>query len=275
MKETPERYSSEQYLIVGGGNMGFAFASGLISASHDPSRITIIEKSAERRAYIQDELSCLALEAIPKNIEFFAVILLCVKPQDAFHVAEQFAAKFNEKQLLISVMAGHSLAVLQQRFQHEMIIRCMPNLPASVGAGVTVYAASPKVSPKMLTIAKSLLLSVGSSIRVESEELLDAATAISGSGPGYLAYIFNQMILSAVDQGFTLDQANQLVIGTIVGTAKYLGETGISPAELQTRVTSPGGTTAAALRVFEGADMGAIIRTAIQAAQTQSKELGA
>jgi pyrroline-5-carboxylate reductase len=174
----------------------------------------------------------------------------------------------------MSIMAGVPFARLHKAFGHDRIIRVMPNTPAAIGAGMSVWAATARVSAEQHQQAKALLGAIGRELFVDDEKKLDMATALSGSGPGYVFLFIEAMIEGGVSVGLTRDQAQELAIQTVYGSAAYAQQTGTSPAELRARVTSPAGTTAAGLLALERAGVRAAIIEAVRAAHQRARELG-
>jgi pyrroline-5-carboxylate reductase len=175
---------------------------------------------------------------------------------------------------VVSVMAGISVARLGALLGHSKIVRAMPNLGAAVGESATVYFASPEVDPEACLSVERFLCSIGRAWRVQDERLVDAATAVAGSGPAYICWLAEQMEGVARELGISEHEAGAVVLQTLKATCSYLENSGQSFAELRTRVTSPGGTTAAALTLLEQCDASAIMQDAIRAAFRRARELG-
>lgn len=198
------------------------------------------------------------------------LVILAVKPQDMHSVR----GALSEETLLLSIMAGVPIRSIVAEFQHERVVRVMPNLPAAANAGMSVWASTPTVDPAQHELTRKLLGAIGREFRVDDESKLDMATAVSGSGPGYVYLFMEAMIEGAVAIGLTRAQAQELVVQTVYGAAVYAQESGHMIAELRARVTSPAGTTAAGLIELEKAGTRAAIISCIQAAHQRAKELG-
>jgi len=203
------------------------------------------------------------------------LIVLAVKPQDAPEACRGLARHLKAGQLVLSIMAGVELATIKSLLNgHNSVVRCMPNLPMQVGKGMTVYFCDPLLSVEQQRLAEVVLNCRGISLKVEREELVDAATAISGTGPAYLYYFLEHFLLSAVKLGFSPEEAHTLVRQTLAGAVEMWDITSITPAELRRMVTSQGGTTAAASAVFDTGRLGEVFAEGIMAAYKRAKELG-
>ena len=264
-----------QLIIVGGGRIGSALCEGLLAASWcPPEHVAIVEVSPDQRAVVGERLGGVAVLA---NLESDHVdadtgVLLCVKPDHA----EAAARRVGEVGVtrVLSVVAGLSSARIEAVFPGPVaVIRSMPNTPVLVRRGVSAIAGGAHVTTADLDWAESILSAVGTVVRV-SERNIDAVTGLSGSMPAYLYLVVESLIDAGVDQGLTREVARQLVIGTFEGSAALLVQTGELPEELRAQVTSPGGTTAAGLRVLEGRAVRAAFLEAVAAATERSRQLG-
>jgi pyrroline-5-carboxylate reductase len=264
-----------ELVIIGGGRMGSALAEGLLSVSwRDREELAIVEQSLEQRAALSrrfPDVSVLAsLELDHVGPRTGAV--LCVKPDHA-EGAARLAAIAGVTRLL-SVVAGLSTARIEAAFPGPVaVIRSMPNTPVLVGKGVSAIAGGSHVTKDDLDWAEGILGAVGSVVRV-TERNLDAVTGLSGSMPAYLYLVVESLIEAGVHQGLSREVSRQLVVGTFEGSAALLVVTGESPEELRAHVTSPGGTTAAGLRVLEGRAVRAAFLEAVAAAAERSRQLG-
>ncbi len=257
--------------IIGGGVMGEAIlAAALERAVFHPSAVTVCELLEHRRAQLQSEYGVATATESKDCMAEADLVILCVKPQEIHSV--QGALRHDA--LLLSIMAGVRIATLEAEFRHSAIIRVMPNTPAAAKAGMSVWTATPSVSPAQRELARGLLGSIGRELYVDDEKKLDMATAVSGSGPGYVFLFIEAMIEGAVLIGLTRKQAEEMVLQTFYGSAVFAQESGRTAADLRAMVTSPAGTTAAGLLELEKSGARAAIIECIQAAHQRARELG-
>jgi pyrroline-5-carboxylate reductase len=257
--------------IIGGGVMGEAIASCLITKQiYTPHDIFITEPSQDRRDYLQDRYG-VSVSGVCANSDETSIILLAVKPQ----IFDQATAKLanTSASLIISIMAGVSLAQLESVFEHRSVVRAMPNTPAQVGAGITAIALGKLVDPSQKIIVESIFKAVGSVIEVP-ESMLNAVTGLSGSGPGYVSLFIEALADGGVAAGLPRAIAMELAIQTVLGTSQMLKETGLHPAQLKDRVTSAGGTTIIGITQLEKSGVRSGIIEAVIAAAQRAKELG-
>ncbi len=245
--------------------MGSALLQGLVNV-HKPDTLAVYEPNAARAAALVDALGIQALPSL-EAVADFETVILAVKPQVLAAVAAQLTLAPDT--LLISILAGASLARLSAAFAVPAIIRAMPNTPALVGAGMTALACAPGVSPGQLAQAEAIFAAVGQVLTVP-EGYMDAVTAVSGSGPGYLAVILEGLIDGGVQAGLPRDLAMTLAVQTMLGTATLAQQEHLHPAVLKDRVTSPGGTTIAGIAVLEAAGLRGTLMQAVQAAYSRS-----
>jgi pyrroline-5-carboxylate reductase len=257
--------------IIGGGVMGEAILhAALERAVFTPEEVTVCELVEHRRAQLQ---SVYAVATTPEAAAAMAgaeLVLLSVKPQEMHSVHGAMAPDA----LLMSIMAGIRVDTIATEFRHERIVRVMPNTPAAARAGMSVWTATEAVTPGQRELARGLLGAIGREMYVSDEAKLDMATAVSGSGPGYVFLFIEAMIEGGVSIGLTRAQAEEMVLQTVYGSAVYAQESGRSAAELRALVTSPAGTTAAGLLELERAGMRAAIIDCIRAAHARAAELG-
>ncbi|MDX2096964.1 MAG: pyrroline-5-carboxylate reductase [Leptolyngbyaceae cyanobacterium bins.59] len=264
--------------IIGGGVMGEALLSRLVTQKiYLPSEILVSEPQTQRRAMLEQKygVSTTSHNDLAVRSE---VLLLAVKPQ-IFDIAvldlqlDVTSEANHPLPLVLSILAGVSLKRLESAFPGQPVIRAMPNTPATVGAGITAIAAGQHVQPYHLERAETIFKAVGEVVEVP-EYLLDAVTGLSGSGPGYVAVAIEALIDGGVAAGLPRPIATKLALQTILGTATLLLETGIHPAELKDRVTSPGGTTIAGIAKLEGSGFRSALIEAVKAASDRARELG-
>lgn len=262
-------------LILGCGNMGSAIAQGLLEKEIFPREdLTLVERretpqtlSLEGKGVKRlDDLD--QLEAVPQ------LVVVAVKPQDAGEALDQLAPKIDGETLIISVMAGVTLAKLRQHLPQGKLIRAMPNTPSAIMMGMTTFCGGPDVDQDDLSIAQVTLGALGKALQVENEGFIDASTAISGSGPAYLFFLAESMIEAAEGFGFSPEDARTLVRQTLEGAASLLARSDEDAADLRAKVTSKGGTTEAALKVFAQHEVQQHLIEGFQAAKTRSEELG-
>ncbi len=259
--------------IVGCGNMGRAFAEGLIrSGIVSSDSLELVERRAERREALIQELGCRCSDSLTTLGSDY--LLLAVKPQDLGECAKVCAPLLKKDTVVISLLAGVSLNVLQKALNgHALVVRSMPNLPAIIGSGMTAFYCAPELPEKRREEVQKIFDAVGESLELKKEDMLNAATAISGSGPAYLYYVLNAWKAAAQDLGFSLAEANILIAQTLTGAAWLWADNDHDEDVLRARVASKGGTTEAAIRVLSEGDVAAIFRRAIRRASERSAEL--
>jgi len=259
--------------IVGAGVMGETLLSGLLRAGRQPDDIVIAERRDDRAIELTDRYGV----SVMTNGEAAAAadtVILVVKPQDMAAVLAEITDRIRSHALVISLAAGITTRYLEERLPAgTAVVRVMPNTPALVDEGMAAISGGSSCDEQHLDEAESLLKSVGRVIRVP-EKQQDAVTAISGSGPAYIFFVVESMIEAGVHLGLPRTTATQLAVQTAFGSAKLLRETGQHPTVLREQVTSPGGTTAAALRELESHSVRAAFLSALQAARDRSEQLG-
>lgn len=261
--------------FIGGGFMGEAMVAGAIRKGlSTPGEISVCEVVDTRRQYMAEAHSVKAVADAGAATDGAEVVVLAVKPQEFPAAGEALSQHVSPDQIVMSIMAGVTIASIKNALGHESIVRSMPNTPASIGEGMTVWTATPAVTGEQADLVRSLLSVLGKEIRVDSEKYIDMATAVSGSGPGYIFLIAEAMIDAAVHIGLRRDVATPMVIQTLLGSARYAAERGLHPAELRNQVTSPGGTTAEGLLALEEAGLRAAFMHAVEAAYQRARELG-
>ena len=262
--------------FIGGGAMGEAMAGGLLAkgvASADD--IVVAEPVAERRKLLAERYGVRTTEDNSAAVADAHLIVLAVKPQSLDDVAPGLWGTLQPSQALLSIVAGVPILRLREAFDHTAVIRVMPNTPAQIGQGMSVWTATETITPEQREAARRILGALGREMYVSDEHYLDIATAVSGSGPGYVFLILEAYIDAAVHVGFSRPEATELVLQTVIGSALYARETGRHPAELRNAVTSPAGTTAAGLLELERAGLRAAFIEAVVASAERSRALGA
>jgi pyrroline-5-carboxylate reductase len=263
------------HLIIGAGNMGGALLSGwLKSKLITPRNLAVLDPSPGVEAVFAIERGAKHLsqpDDIPKTIE---TVMLSIKPQLLSSVSRDLAANLPPGVLIISIMAGVPLTHLQTLFPQAHIVRAMPNTPASIGQGISAYVAAPDLEDAILARAETLLAASGAVVRVDTDEKINAVTAISGSGPAYVFYLVETLEAAGRNLGLDAETAAALAQQTVIGASALLGSSERNPTELRTAVTSPGGTTQAALDVLMAEKgLGPLMREATRAAMERSRYL--
>lgn len=260
--------------IIGAGVMGETLLSGLIRGGHEPGDLMVGEKRPERAVELREKYAV----RVVANTEAAAgadTVALVVKPQDMSDVLAEIAPHLRAGQVLISLAAGITTAFIETRIPDGIaVVRVMPNTPALVDEGMAAISPGTHCDEEHLALTEQMLSVTGRVVRVP-EKQQDAVTAISGSGPAYLFFVVESMIEAGVHLGLPRTTATELVVQTVVGSAKLLRETGTHPTVLREQVTSPGGTTAAAIRELEDHKVRAAFMTAMEAARDRSIALAA
>ncbi|HZR03321.1 MAG TPA: pyrroline-5-carboxylate reductase [Burkholderiales bacterium] len=263
-----------QIIFIGGGNMASALIGGLLQTGVDRGGFRVVEVNAEARAFLQQRFHIDALAQLPGQLLPEEIVLLAVKPQQLSGVAAELNSRL-AGQLVITIAAGIGTALLSRWLGgYEHIVRVMPNTPALVRAGVSALYAMPGVSGGERQRAQAILESVGATVWVEREELMDVVTAVSGSGPAYVFYFMEAVMQAARDLGMAAEQARLLTLETFFGAAALARSSEESPATLRARVTSKGGTTERALSVLDAEAVGAKIAEAVRQAALRAEQLG-
>jgi len=255
--------------------MGRAMLSAIISKGLiNPENITVSDKNKARLKQLKQDFD---VYITGNNIEAVArgdVIVLAIKPQNLAEVMDEIGGQFKTNQLVLSIVAGKSIMTLRQGLKHNVIARAMPNTPAQIGQGMTVWTATVEVTEKQKASIGSILKAMGKEIYVKDESVIDMATAVSGSGPAYVFLFMESLINAALDIGLPQDIARELVLQTVKGSVEYARKSDKELAQLREMVTSPGGTTAEALKVFETGQFTKLIRQAVAAAYNRAKQMG-
>ena len=258
--------------VVGAGIMGEALISALISSGVNPELITISEKRADRSAELIAKYS-IKQAPLSTNVAEAEAVLLVVKPQDMSAVLEEIKGSINPAAVVITFAAGKTISFISNVLgTNNPVIRVMPNTPTMVGAGMAAASMGAGVTDAHKKFVLGFLAATGKVIEV-SEDLQDAVTATSGSGPAYFFAFVEAMVAGAKELGLSQEDATTLTIQTIVGAAKLLDESGKSATTLRENVTSPNGTTAAALASFGSSDLNSMVAKAMKAASDRSQEL--
>ena len=261
--------------FIGGGQMGEALLRGIISADlQQPGAVMVAEPDAHRCRYLQETYGIRIAADASELCRQCRIVVLAVKPQVMDKVLAQYKEYLADSNLVISIAAGVPISALEKGLGADRrVIRVMPNTPALVLAGATALSANDNVTEEDAAMAERIFEAIGTCVRV-NESLMDAVTGLSGSGPGYVFTFMEALIDGGVLAGLSRDVAEKLVLQTVYGSAKLAIESGEPAAVLKGRVTSPGGTTIAGLRILEEAGLRGAVMTAVEAATERSRELG-
>ena len=266
---------SRTILLVGAGKMGGAMLEGWLALGLDPQYAAVLEPQPSR------ELTALAGRGLRLNPAASAVgdtaaIIIAVKPQVASEVVPALAPYVGAGTVVVSIMAGQTLGFLAQALsQRAALVRAMPNTPAAIGRGITVAVPNARVSERQRELVHALLSATGAVEWIADEALMDAVTAVSGSGPAYVFLLVEALAQAGAAAGLPADLAARLARATVAGSGELLQRSPLDPASLRQNVTSPGGTTAAALEVLSGPDgLGELMERAVAAATQRSRQLG-
>lgn len=253
--------------------MGEALVAGLLSAGWEPDQLSLGVRRMDRGDELAHQTGCpVFLEAVDA-IAGRDVVVVAVKPRDVAEVLKKLAGEVSESQTVISLAAGVTTQAYEAQLGAVPVVRAMPNTPALVREGVTGIAAGSHAGTRDLDVAREILGAVGS-VRIMEETLMDAVTAVSGTGPAYVFLLAEALTEAAMREGLPRDVAESFVHQTIRGAGHLLTDTGKSPARLRHEVTSPGGTTAAAVHVLEEKGFRALVEDAVRAAAIRAQELG-
>jgi pyrroline-5-carboxylate reductase len=259
-------------VLAGAGKMGGAMLSGWLARGLDVRRVAVIEPNPS------DEISALATKGVrlnpsAKEVGAAATLVVALKPQTFGEAGAMLKSFAGASTLVVSIMAGTTIAALEQVCGGS-VVRAMPNTPAAIGRGITVAVAAKNVSADQRAVADALLRATGSVEWVDDEKLMDAVTAVSGSGPAYIFLLAEELARAGVEAGLPAELATKLARETVAGSGELLHRSDLASATLRQNVTSPGGTTAAALEVLMGPDgLQSLLTRAVAAATRRSREL--
>ena len=266
-------------VFIGGGNMADALIGGLLKSGIEASQVRAVEVDGAARRRLSDKYRIECVAEARGTIRAGEVVVFAVKPQQ-MREAARFAGVKDNANLVISIAAGVTLASLARwlggpNFAYTKLVRAMPNTPALIGAGVTGLYAPASVSEAEKRQAETILGAVGATVWIPDESLMDAVTAVSGSGPAYVFWFIEQLAAAGESLGLSRETSRKLAIETVLGSAKLAAQSADSPAALRERVTSKGGTTEAALKAFEDQKLAERFLRAVEAARDRGAELGA
>ena len=261
--------------FIGGGTMAEVMLAGILENNLATKEdITIGERLESRREYLAKKFEVNVLASNIDATKDSKLVILSIKPQDLNSVFNEIREELQEDQIVISIVAGASMKKIAQALEHHSIIRVMPNAPAQIGKGMSVWVASPEIPTPDLRVVESILESLGEQWLVTDEKYIDMATALSASGPAYVWLFLEALIDGGVHIGLPREMAEKLALQTVFGSITMAQTTGRHPANLREMVTSPGGTTTEALLVFKEDGFQGTIIQAIVAAYEKAQELG-
>ncbi|MDD4875625.1 MAG: pyrroline-5-carboxylate reductase [Dehalococcoidales bacterium] len=261
--------------FIGGGNMGEAILASVLDRELSvPEAVFISDINEDRCQYLEQKYNVIALNNNQLAVQKGDVVVLAIKPQNLADVMVELRDKFNTEQLVLSIIAGANIDTIRNGFNHNAVVRAMPNTPAQIGEGIAVWLSTPEVNEQQKELAGAILGAMGKEIYVNDEKYIDMATAVSGSGPAYFFLFMESLAEAAVHIGLPENIAQELVFETMLGSSHFAQKSGKSLAELRRMVTSPGGTTAAALAKLEGGGFSELVGEAVNAAYNKAKELG-
>jgi pyrroline-5-carboxylate reductase len=256
--------------------MAEAILAGILDAGLAATAdIRIGEPLELRRAHLKTEYGIATFASNAEALEGAEMVVLAVKPQGLPDVMAGIRDDLDAGQTVLSIIAGARMDTLVSGLDHQAVVRVMPNTPAQIGAGMTVWTATEDVPTESVDASREILRTLGEEIYVSEEKFIDMATAVSASGPAYVFLFIEAMIDAGVYLGMPRDMSRKLVLQTVTGSARLVDESGRHPADLKDMVTSPGGTTAEALMAFEQGGFRGLVMDAVSAAYEKSKALGA
>jgi pyrroline-5-carboxylate reductase len=265
---------SRKVAILGGGKIGESLLAGLLSSGwRRPDEVVVTGRRDERIAELAERHGVEATSSNADAVEGASLIVVAVKPQDIDALLAELTGRIEPHQTVLSIAAAIPTAAIERRLAGDIpVVRAMPNAPATVHEGIAGICAGAHARDEHLELAEEALAHLGAVVRVQ-ERYMDAVTAVSGSGPAYFALLAEAMIEAGILLGLSRETSTQLVVQTMLGTAKLLRDEHVHPVELREAVTSPGGTTIQAIRELEQAGVRAAFLNAIQAAMERSREL--
>ncbi len=268
---------NDSIAFIGGGNMARSLIGGLVARGHDPTTIHVAEPVQALREALAADFGVGVFEDGAQAVAAAGTWVFATKPQVLRTVCEALALQAQATQpLVVSIAAGITAAQLERWLGGDVaVVRTMPNTPALLGAGVTGLFASDRVDTTGRGFAESLLSAAGKTVWIDAESQMDTVTAVSGSGPAYVFLLAEAMVDAGIAEGLPADAARTLALQTVLGAARMLTESDVDAAELRRRVTSPNGTTQAAIEAFEAGGLRALVAEAIHAARVRGAELSA
>lgn len=261
--------------FIGGGAMATAMIAGMYKRELiQPENVTASDPYMAQLEKLADRYHVNTTQNNLEAVQDKDVIVLSIKPQTLNAVSDQLRGHIPSRALILSIMAGITIGKISESFHHYRVVRVMPNTPARVGQGMSVWAGTEEVTESQKAQAQAMLGALGEELFVDNEDYLDMATALSGTGPAYVFMFMEAMIDAGVHMGFSRRVAEQLVYQTIEGSVAFARDSGRHPAELRNMVTSPGGTSADAIYQMEKGGFRTVLSKAIWAAYKKSRYLG-
>lgn len=261
--------------FIGGGTMGEAIIGAALERKLcQPADLVVAEPVEHRRFVMKSQYNIEVFERDEDVVSGADFVVLAVKPQEFPYAARSLHNQIPPAATVVSIMAGVLVSTIREGTGHDRVVRVMPNTPGQIGQGMSVWTATPEVSPEQRDVVRDLLNCMGRQIEVADEKYINMATAVSGSGPGFVFLLIEAMIDGAVHIGIPRPMAKEMVLQTFVGSAMFAQKTERHPAELRDLVTSPGGTTAAGLQAMERAGLRAALVDGVIQAYERAQELG-
>jgi len=266
---------SMKIAFIGGGNMGEAMLSAMLDKGLSPPQdISVSDIKEIRCQHLEQQYGVVVMSDNQAVVGRGEVVVLAIKPQNLAEVMTELSGQLKSNQLVLSIIAGISIDTLCRGLNHNRLTRAMPNTPAQIGEGISLWVATAEVTRQQRGWASSILGTIGKEIYVDDEKFIDMATAVSGSGPAYFFLFVEVLVEAAVHIGLPRDVAQELVLQTMLGSGHLIQRSGKQPAELRRMVTSPGGTTAEALLELDKGGFAGLVRQAVSAAYNKAKRLG-
>jgi pyrroline-5-carboxylate reductase len=261
--------------IVGAGVMAEAMIAGLLAdRAVTPQRLVASHPRRDRREILSQRHGIRVLARNREAIDGAEIVVLAVKPQMLASVMREIGPSLSDGQVVLSIVAGATLRTLSAGLLHQAVVRAMPNTPAQIRRGITVWTASSSCSARQRDLARAVVRALGEEKEVADEAFVAMATALSGTGPTYLFAVMEALIDAGVHMGFPRELAHDLVVSTLIGSAEYAAQSELHPAQLRNLVTSPGGTSAAAIYELEKGRIRTVLSDAVWAAYRRTLELG-
>lgn len=268
-------FAGKKLVFIGGGMMGTAMISGVLrNGVLTPEQITVSDLNTQRGEVLTAEYGITYTTSNMVAVQGADAVVLAVKPQFFDAVAKEISGLISEAEVVVSIMAGVTIATIQEKLGVERVVRSIPNTPGAIGQGISAWLGTDAVSETGLDMARQILASLGETLQVPAEHYMDMATAISGSGPAYVFLFMEAMMDAAVHMGFARADAEKLVLHTVSGAAAYAIESGEHVTVLRNQVTSPGGTTAEGLYHMERNSVRAAVARGIWGAYQRGQVLG-
>jgi pyrroline-5-carboxylate reductase len=271
--------SKSEIVFVGCGVMAESMLGGLLREKMIcPEQISASHPREERRAYLGEKYGIRVFENNAESVTAQgsddSLVVLCVKPQRINRVLEELGGAVRPSQLVISIVAGAKIAAISEALNNKLVVRAMPNTPAQIGAGMTVWTSSPETDENHKAVAGELFKALGRELYVENENMIDMATSLSATGPTYIFMMMEALTDAGVHMGFSREISKELVQQTMLGSTLFAIDSHKHPAELRNMVTSPGGTSAAAIYEMEKGGLRTILSKAVYAAYKRAVDLG-